>query len=49
MNLLKLGFQYGTEKPILSYLTDLVTETENAIKMLDTNIKSAYRVKATKN
>ena len=31
----------------MSYLTDLVKETENAIKMLDTNIQSAYHVKAT--
>jgi hypothetical protein len=48
MSLLKFGFQYSTEKPIPSYLSDLVTETENAIKMLDTNTQSAYRIKAPK-
>jgi len=48
MNLIKFGFQYNTENPILPYLSDLVTETEKAIKMLDPNIQSAYHVKAPK-
>jgi hypothetical protein len=48
MNLIKFGFQYNTENSTPPYLSDLVTESEKAIKMLDPNIQSAYRVKAPK-
>jgi hypothetical protein len=48
MNILNLGFQYSIEKPVTSDLLNIAIETDNAIKLLDINVQSAYRVLATK-
>jgi predicted Ser/Thr protein kinase len=48
LNTLNFGFQHSIEKPVTPYLTNIAIETENAIKLLDTNIQGAYRVLATK-
>jgi hypothetical protein len=48
VNLLKLGFQYSIERPIAPYLTNTVIETENAIRLLNMNEQSAYRILANK-
>lgn len=49
MKLLNHGFQYSIEKPLTTYSTNLIIETENAIKILDTKLQNAYRILATKN
>jgi hypothetical protein len=48
MKLLKLGFQYSIKNPITTYLTDLITETKNAIQLLDAKLLNAYHILATK-
>ena len=37
--LLKYGLQYSIEKPLTTYFTNLIIETEKAIKLLDKNYK----------
>lgn len=49
MNLQGLRFQQSTEKPISSYFTNLVIETKNAIKLIDTGMHNAYQIMAIKN
>jgi hypothetical protein len=46
--LLNLAFEYGSEKQLAAYFTNLVTETQNAIKLLDAKLHNAYRTVATK-
>ena len=48
MKHLKLGFQYNIEKPLAAYFTNLLIETENAIKLLDAKLHNAYRILSTK-
>ena len=45
---LDLGLQHST-KPLTKYWLNLITETENAIKLLDQKQQNAYRILATKN
>jgi len=48
MKTLNLGFQYSIEKPLAAYFTNLVTETNNAIKLLDVKMYNTYCISATK-
>jgi hypothetical protein len=45
--LLNFGLQHSVERPLESYLPDLIIETELAIKLLDPNIRNIYRHRAT--
>ena len=47
-NLCTTWYVYSIEKPILSYLPTLVTETERAIRLLDVKIQDPYRFLAAK-
>jgi hypothetical protein len=46
--LLNYGLQHSIEKPIETYLTNLTTETEKAIKLLDIKLQNSYRILAAK-
>jgi len=46
--LLNNGLQYGIEKPLKKYWTDLIMETEQAIRMLDIKMQAPFRILATK-
>jgi hypothetical protein len=48
MNLLNNGLQHSIEKPLDKYRVDLITETEQAIRMLDTKMQAPFRILATK-
>jgi uncharacterized protein YeeX (DUF496 family) len=48
LNILNYGFQYSIEKPITANLLNIAIETENAIKLLDINLQSAYHVMTAK-
>jgi hypothetical protein len=48
MKLLNIGFQYSYEKPLAAYFTNLLIETENAIKLFDAKLHNAYRILVTK-
>jgi len=48
MSLLNRGLQHSIEKPQEKYLTDLIMETEQAIRMLEPKMQSAYRILATR-
>jgi hypothetical protein len=48
MALLDLGMQYSLQKPLKSYWTNLVLETEQAIKLLDGRVQNTYRILAAK-
>jgi hypothetical protein len=45
--LLNKGLQHSIQKPIDRYWTDLIIETERAIRTLDTNIQNTMRILAT--
>ena len=45
---LDLGLQHSTRKPLKKYWLNLITETENAIKLLEQKQQNAYRILATK-
>jgi hypothetical protein len=45
--LLKYGLNYSIEKPTASYLTNLIAETERAIKLLDVKMQNTYHFLAT--
>jgi len=49
MSLLNKGLQHNIEKPLEKYWTGLIMETEQAIRMLEPKMQSAYRILATKN
>jgi hypothetical protein len=40
--------QHSIERPLTSYLTNLLTETERAIKLPDTKLHNTYRFMASK-
>jgi len=46
--LLDHGMQYIMQKPLKSYWTNLITETEKAIKLLDGRIPNAFHIMTTK-
>jgi hypothetical protein len=48
MKLLNLSFQYSIEKPLAAYFTNLVIETKNTLKLLDTKMHNTYCISATK-
>jgi hypothetical protein len=48
MELLNTGMQHSIEKPIEQYWNDLIIETEQAIRKLETKAQDAYRIMATK-
>ena len=43
IELLNYGLQYSFEKPLTTYFTYLITETEKSIKLLDTKLQNSYR------
>ena len=45
--LLNQGLQHSMEKPLDKYWTDLIMETEQAIRLLDTKMQDPYRIMAT--
>jgi hypothetical protein len=45
---LNLGLQHSIEKPMKTYWMNTITETENAIKLLDSKFQNAFRIMATK-
>jgi hypothetical protein len=49
MQPLNPGFQYSIEQPLAVYFTNLVTEINNAIKLLDAKMHNAYYISANKN
>ena len=48
MSLLNWGLQHSIEKPLDKYWTDLIMETEQAIRMLEPKLQSPYRILATR-
>jgi hypothetical protein len=48
MQLFKYGLSYSIERPTATYLTSLIAETEQAIKLLDVKTQNTYRLLATK-
>ena len=46
--LLNNGLQYSIEKHLKKYWTDLIMETEQAIRMLDIKMQAPFRILATK-
>jgi hypothetical protein len=46
--LLKLGFSYAFEKPAKLFVSDLIIDTENAVKYLDEKIQNTFRYLAKK-
>jgi hypothetical protein len=46
--LLDLGMQHNLRQPIESCWTNLIVETDCAIRMLDPKIQGAYRIMETK-
>ena len=47
LNVLNLGLQHSVEKPLRTYWLNLITETENAIKLPDHRLQNAFRIMAT--
>jgi hypothetical protein len=45
-SLLKKGLQHSIEKPIDKYWKNLIAETEQAVKLLDTNMQNPMRILA---
>jgi hypothetical protein len=43
------GLQYSIEKPLDKYWTELIMETEQAIRKLDVKMQALFRILATKN
>ena len=48
ISLLNQGLQHSIENPMDKYWTDLTTETEQAIRNLDTKMQDPYRIMAAK-
>ena len=46
--LLDLGAQYSIQQPFRKYWTNLIIETERAIRLLDAKIQDAFRLMAAK-
>jgi hypothetical protein len=49
ISLLNKGLQYSIEKPIGKYWTNLIMETELAIRKLDIKMQAPYRILAPGN
>jgi hypothetical protein len=47
LQLLNYGLNYSVEKPTTPYLTELIAETERAIKFLDEKLQNTYRFLTT--
>jgi len=48
MSLLNKGLQHSIEEPLEKYWTDLIMETEQAIRILEPKMQSTHRILATK-
>jgi len=48
LTLLNNGLQYSIEKSLRKYWTDLIMETEHALRMLDSKMQAPFRILATK-
>jgi hypothetical protein len=46
--ILELGLNYGFKKPVKQFLQDLIIDTEDAIRKLNTNERDGYRLLAHK-
>jgi len=46
--LLNNGLQYSIKNPLRKYWTDLIMETEQAVRMLDSKMQAPFRILATK-
>jgi hypothetical protein len=47
MELLKYGLQHTTERPVTTYLDNLVTATERATELLGTKVQNSYCILTT--
>jgi len=43
MDLLNHGMQYSMHRPLKTYWTNLLVETQRTIKLIDTKIQKSYR------
>ena len=41
--LIEYGLNYSIEKPMSTYIANLIAETERAIRLLDTSMQGTYR------
>ena len=48
MDLLNHGMQYSMDRPLKTYWTNLLAETERAIRPPDTKLQNSYRIMAAK-
>ena len=48
MEILSYGAWYCIEKPVATYLPNLIMETEKAIKLLYTKVQNPYQILAAK-
>jgi len=48
MQILKYELNYNIEKPVSTYLANLIAKTERALRFLDTKMQSTYRFMAAK-
>ena len=48
IQLIKYGMKYSIERPTTTYIDNLIAETEQAIRLLDTSIQNTYRFLAAK-
>jgi len=48
MKLLNNGLQYSIEQPPLKYSTNIIMETEQAIKLIDAKMQNPLRILAAK-
>jgi hypothetical protein len=48
INLLNQGLKHSTENRLKTYWTDLLMETERAIKLLDVKLRNPFRILAAK-
>jgi hypothetical protein len=49
LEILNCGLQHSVEKRLEAYLTNLITERETAIKLLDPKVQNTYRHLVAKN
>jgi hypothetical protein len=48
MDLLKHGMQYSMHRPLKTYWTNLLVETQRAIRLTDTKLQNSYRIMVSK-
>jgi len=48
MDQLNHGMKYSMQRPLKTYWTNLLVETQRAIKLIDTKIQNSYRIMASK-